>query len=344
ARAIDLYRRALAGEPRLALAQAGLAEAYLQEAIFHFGALDPRRAFDLAGQASRAALALDPSLASAHATLGHVAFLAERDFERAERHYRRAVEQSPPRAQAHQRYAWFLLTLGHRAAARRQIDLALDAEPLDVNANAAFGLFLHLVGENAAARTHLEATHRRHPDSALPLLPLARLAESEGRYRESLRWYRVAEKILGAETETRAGVAYASARLGRIADARAVLAELEARAASGEYVAQYHLAAVRLGLGERRAALDGLLRASEDRSLWLPWLRFDHRLAPLENEGAFRELLCSIGVDRPGSSSAPVAVADQGVGAAFFTASSTPSSKVRKLSTNIRASSRACAS
>ena len=68
---------------------------------------------------------------------------------------------------------------------------------------------------------------------------------------------------------------YAYARAGKVAEARAVGAQLR-RLTSEGYVSGYVLALYHLGLGERAQALDQLERAYDDRSwlvIMMTWIR-----------------------------------------------------------------------
>ena len=76
-----------------------------------------------------------------------------------------------------------------------------------------------------------------------------------------------------------AALAYNLAKAGRLEDSRRYARRLQETTRSN--VSPYHLAVVALGFGDARRAREQLLASWDDRSLWLPWLRFDHRLAPL---------------------------------------------------------------
>jgi hypothetical protein len=53
-----------------------------------------------------------------------------------------------------------------------------------------------------------------------------------------------------------------------------------------------------LGLGDKRWALDGLEKAYEVRSPWLPILKVDRAFDPLRSEPRFIELLKKVHLDK----------------------------------------------
>ena len=80
------------------------------------------------------------------------------------------------------------------------------------------------------------------------------------------------------------------AMTGQEAKARAILARLEALAAT-QYVAAYHLAHVHTGLGEQDAAIDCLERAFEQRSGGIYGVKGSYLFASLRGHPRFQALL-----------------------------------------------------
>jgi hypothetical protein len=60
------------------------------------------------------------------------------------------------------------------------------------------------------------------------------------------------------------------------------------------FVSRYHLAVVRLALGEREAALDDLETAAEGRDPWVVFLDADAALDPLRGEPRFERLVARV--------------------------------------------------
>src|SRR5207237_2285780 len=97
-KAIDYFNQAVAKDPNYALAYVGLADSYLL--LPNYGSTSSQEALPPARTATKKALALDDSLAEAHASLGLLATI-ELDLERAFSELERAVQLKPNYATGH---------------------------------------------------------------------------------------------------------------------------------------------------------------------------------------------------------------------------------------------------
>ena len=116
--ALSEFRAALDVDPTYAEAWAGIADTYVVPA----GAGLAEDALARARDAARRALALDSTLAEAHASLAY-GLMGEWAWEESEHHFRRAIELNPSYATAHQWYAELLVATNRAdeavASARR---------------------------------------------------------------------------------------------------------------------------------------------------------------------------------------------------------------------------------
>ncbi|HVS32758.1 MAG TPA: winged helix-turn-helix domain-containing protein, partial [Thermoanaerobaculia bacterium] len=133
-KAIEHFDRATQIDPEFGLAYAGLATAY--GALVGISLIPGSEAEleEKARAAAEKALALDPTLAEAYASLGGGKTSYFFDFEGAERDFRRAIELNPSYATARQWYAGHLWTTGRMTEARAQVDLAHQLDPFSFNA------------------------------------------------------------------------------------------------------------------------------------------------------------------------------------------------------------------
>lgn len=127
-RSVEYFTQAIELDPAFPLPYTGLADAY--HVLCVYGVLRPLHFYPKAKAAALRALELDPTLAEAHTSLAHVAFVYDLDHATAEREFLRALEINPRYAGAHHWYGWLLTVLGRSdeavAAARRAVEL----EPL----------------------------------------------------------------------------------------------------------------------------------------------------------------------------------------------------------------------
>jgi Flp pilus assembly protein TadD len=114
------------------------------------------------------------------------------------------------------------------------------------------------------------------------------MAEAEAACREAVR--------LAPDAAISAGLLILIvARAGRTAEARALLADLEARAAR-EYVSPVSLGTAYLGLGDLEAALGELERAYRERRGWVVYLDVEHLFEPLRGHPRFEDLRKRLGL------------------------------------------------
>jgi len=127
--ALTRYREALRLEPTLALAYAGLSQAYALALTYRYDLGEPpyevaARAFE----AADSAILLDPALADGYAARGYINVLLEMDVDAAESDFRRADQLAPNDAG---QLSWSARVLGARGSVDEALDFARRARDLD---------------------------------------------------------------------------------------------------------------------------------------------------------------------------------------------------------------------
>jgi tetratricopeptide (TPR) repeat protein len=168
-------------EPNFARALAGLADMGTIRRGGSGGHLAQRE--EIVAQAERA-IALDPTLAEPHATLGLLEFFSDWDFDAADRYFQQAVERNPSYAWAHLWRGQSLMTQGRVEEAMAENQRALEADPLAPRIASNTALLLLLASRPADA---LAAA-----DRSLSLLPGETQAQT---------WKTEALLMLGREAE-----------------------------------------------------------------------------------------------------------------------------------------------
>ena len=136
-RSIVSFAAAMQEDPGFATAYVGLADAY---ALLNLYDVDPPSdAYPNAREYALRALAIDPDLAEAHASLAYIKFYHERDRAGAELEFRRAIQMNPSYAQAHHWFALVLAAMGKPVDALSEIETAerLDPKSLSIKSAAA---------------------------------------------------------------------------------------------------------------------------------------------------------------------------------------------------------------
>src|SRR6202790_4312235 len=127
---LDYFQKAIAKDPKYALAYAGVAESFLQLGLTVV--IPGKEAFPKAREAAVKALVLDPSLAEAHTVLATVKFNNDWDCSGAEAEHKKPPALSPNYATAHFSYSWYLLAMGRLDEAMKEIERARDLDPFSV--------------------------------------------------------------------------------------------------------------------------------------------------------------------------------------------------------------------
>src|SRR5260370_433377 len=128
-RGVHYFEQAISVDPAFAPGFAGLADSYTL--LADYGLVSPGDIMPAAESAARKALALDPTLAEAHASLALIRSSYYWEWAEAEEHYLRAIELNPGYATAHH---WFavdhLAMLGRMDEAMVEIEIAQQLDPL----------------------------------------------------------------------------------------------------------------------------------------------------------------------------------------------------------------------
>ena len=289
---LEYLREAVTIDPTYAGAYAKLADAHIFLAMTRDVA--PKDSFPQARAAAERALAIDPTLGEARVSMGIIKFWYEWDWSGAEAEFRRAMEGHRPEPAARVFYGHLLSNLGDHTRATQELRRALDDQPYSPIANAIFAQALYYEHRYDESIAHLHKTLELDPALWLTHNILGRAYAWKGMHREGLQELDKAT-ALGGSLIVRATVGYTLAVSGKRDEARAILDDLNARAARG-YVPPSNLALVHLGLGQRDAALDRLEEAVEARDLLLTFLGVEPRWAELAGEPRFIAVLDKVGL------------------------------------------------
>ena len=245
--AIRHFEEAIALDSGYALAYAGLADCYSILRVYGWtpaGHSQPR-----ALDAVTKALALDPELPEAHFSKALYTFHFEEHWRLARQHFLDAIALSPRVAMFEAYFGLFLATEYDYDEARTRRDRALDLDPHSPLVHFLGACAACAMGETAAAGHHARRALELQPDWLGPRWPETVALLAEGRHGEAIA---AAERVIA---RTRApiylgvlGMVYACA--GRLADARALLQELDERQGRGEYIVPVARLSLHLGFGD----------------------------------------------------------------------------------------------
>ena len=288
-RGIEYLERAVARDPDYALLHAALADCYAIKTVF--AGEPPLPLFARAREAATRALALDPDLGDAHATLGHLRWRFEFDWSGAEEGYLRAIALDPRNATAHYRLALLRGFAGRFDEGLAEMEIARQLEPLWAPAAANHAWLLVLAGRYAEGEAEARRAIEIDPDFAHSRSVLGRALLGQQRYDEALEAFRSRK---GPGPGSYADVAVTLAAAGRLAEARQELDGLLVLSRQ-HYVPAYDIAIGYAAIGDQEAALDWLDKSVEERAN-MQAIRVDPALASLHANPRFKTIVKRVGV------------------------------------------------
>ena len=289
---ISYFQQAIAIDPSYALACVGLADAYRSLPIA--GEMSSTEFLPKAKAAAQKAIDIDDTLAEAHAELGFIIFWYDWNWNAAENQFKRALELNPNSADTHQSYAHLLSNTGRHAEALAEIKHSREIDPLNVRTNALEGQFLIHAGRTDEALAVLQRTFELEPNFWLAHLFASSAYIEKGMFAEAVAEARKAREISGVSTHPLAFLSYALAKLGKQAEARAVLEELF-KLSTERYVSPYSVAFAYNGLEERDKTLAWLERGYKERDPKMVFLKVEPKWNNLRSDSRFEDLLRRVG-------------------------------------------------
>ncbi len=281
--ALALYKRAIALDSNYArawggvgLAWWGLADVYVRSSV----------AYDSGQQAATIAIRKDSTLALGYALLGHAQWVLAHDWGGAERSFRRAMELEPRSPDVLFMNSIFLVGVGRTEEALSQADLGVALDPLSLfNSWWKETLYYEARRWDDVLAQH-KHTERLGPPFDYWEITYAAALREKGRYAEAIAAYDSAEARTHRPWH---GLAVTYARMGRTANARRVIAKLEALT-KREHVLPDALAMAYASLGDVPNAIRWLEQALEQKSSGV-WNLRSTEYDPIREDPRFQDIL-----------------------------------------------------
>ncbi len=279
------FEQAAKLDSNYAPAYAGLADYY-----WRTNEVSPRVAMPKAKEFALKALALDDSLADAHATLATIKFYGDWDWLGADTEYRRAIELGPSYAEAHRVYSDFLSEMGRHEQALAEIRTAQELDPLSTSTSLDVGWAYYYARQfdRAIEQCHKVLDLDPHSMSARDCVGSAQLGVAA--YDQAVSEFRNLAKASGDDPLRLASLGSAYAISGKRAQAEKVISELNG-ASKIHYVPAYLWTTIYAAMGEKDKAFHWLEKAYDEHDSYLVRLKVDPAMDPLRSDPRFQELL-----------------------------------------------------
>jgi TolB-like protein/DNA-binding winged helix-turn-helix (wHTH) protein/Flp pilus assembly protein TadD len=277
--AFALFQQAIALDPSFASPWAGKATTYHLWA--YRGQKYPKDAYPLAIEASQRALALDPNLASAHALMGTVHLVYNRDWISAKRELDNAVALDPDDAEAHHALSHYWVSVENFKLAHEESLRAQSCDPLNVSIAAHQAFELEEAGRYPEAVAAAEQAFRLDPRHTGTLYYMRVAYERWGKLQDAIATRRRAElNDPPPEALERALAESGPSGYWRL------LAEAEEQRHRKVPMSEIGLARAYAFLGETDHALDWLRQGIENRDPHIVYMKYEPTFA-MRNDPRF---------------------------------------------------------
>jgi serine/threonine-protein kinase len=290
---IEYFNQAIAQDRNYALAYSGLADCY---ALLNVYNVTPAiESYAHAQAAAKQALAIDESIAEAHASLAFVDYRYDWKWQESEEQFKQAIKLNPNYATAHQWYSAFLAASGRHNEAVAEIRRARELEPFSLT------IYSDLVRHLYYARRYDEAAQECakliEMDQAFARghVELGQILIQKGMLEEAIKEFHKALDLSVNNIGALTGLGHAQAVSGKKSEATKVLEQLNVLSKK-QYVSPYHSAVIYAGLGEKQRAIEWLEKSRDERFNWIPFIQVDPVFDPIRSEPKFREIVKTIGL------------------------------------------------
>jgi serine/threonine-protein kinase len=284
-------RKALEYDPNFALAYTGIASCYALMADLY---LPMEEAIPKAREAVQRALELDPQSAEAHVAQALVYYIGDWDFSAAEASLVRALELKPNDTLNITSYAMLLLEQGRGKEAVAHAQRAWQLDAMSEHNGIILSRILGRQGRFEEAQVITNKLLNRNPQSVPVLSCLAANLIQQGRLPEALEVIQrglVAQRHLSPLT----ALGYVQGRLGHLAEARKIAAEIEQLAKKQPVPPTWH-ARVYVGMNDPARALAVLQKGYAAHSQYMVALLAEPMLDGLRQDPQFITLVKQVGL------------------------------------------------
>ncbi len=288
-KAIQLFQAAIKKDPAYAVAYAYLADSY--RALMYNSNSAPADVLPQSEAAAKRALEIDDQLAEAHASLAADRADYEWDWAGGEREFQTALGLNPNSAFTHSSHAHFLRQEGKIEESIREGRRGVELDPVSAPGTFLLAQALYEARRYDEAVSQLRKTLDIEPRFWPAHLYLGKTLSEQGQFPEAVEELRKAGDFT-AEPYATIGNVYG--RMGRAADARKVIADLQEQSKKG-YVAPTNFAKVYIGLGDKDQAFAWLEKGYQQHDFWMAFLKGDPIFDSLRSDPRFQDLVRRIG-------------------------------------------------
>ncbi|HEX6773938.1 MAG TPA: hypothetical protein VF126_18015 [Acidobacteriaceae bacterium] len=288
-KAVEYLQESVDKDPGFAAAHAELANAYgwLGEA----GWLPYNEAFVRQKAEASKAIELDEALPEGHEELAAAEMNLNWAWNTAEGELKRALALNPNLAPAHAAYAFYLLRVGRAAEGLAEIQRELTLDPVSGRSFMNAGFAYYFARRYDEALRFMQRAYALEPNPADFFFPYGVIYAEKGDYAKAALDF----QQLGDQPHALGHLGNLDARMGKQAEARAILPKLEQRVAK-DGLGRYEIALIYAGLGDKEQAFAWLEKSLASHDKGMTYLKIDPCLDPLRRDPRFGDLVRRVGL------------------------------------------------
>ncbi|PYK78767.1 MAG: hypothetical protein DME38_09475 [Verrucomicrobia bacterium] len=245
----------------------------------------------------RKSLSLDDTLPEAYNALAAVEIYYKRDWDAAERAFRRGMELNPNFSDLHAHYGLCLAYFGRFDEAISQKERAMQLDPFFPGTNLHYGTVLFFAREYDRAAAQLAKTLDLYPDNAAVHQLFGDVCSKKHMKHEAITQWCAALNLTGRHEDARV-LEQVFATSGFDPAVRTVAAreleQLDAKHARGNYVPPAHYVFAHVRAGNLEHAFTWLPKMAEEPDWFALQLRVNPILDPLRDDPRFEKIACSV--------------------------------------------------
>lgn len=287
-KALEFFTRATEEDPRMAVAYAGLADAY--NLLAHYGACAPSDTWTKAASAAAQAVTLDDASSEAHASLAHLQATQDWEWVAAEREFQRAISLNPQNAVAH---LWYgvscLASLNRLDEALQEVKLAQAIDPVSSIISRNIALIHYYQRNLDLALEQSDLTIEQNPHFAAAYWTLGLVQEQRGELDEAVAALKRSIELSPPNPRVLGALGSVLARDGRREEAQKILHQLK-DLSDTRYISPFEPALINFNLGRRDEGFELLTQAFSDRCFELITIHIDPRFDSIRNDARYKTL------------------------------------------------------
>ncbi len=292
--ALTHFEKSIKQDSLFALPYASMAYAYTLIGVAGYGNIPRLLAEKKAKESVMKALAIDETLAEAHAALGYIRLRIDWDWEGAETELKRAIALKPGDATSHEWYALFLAIKVRLDEALKEMQKASELDPLSPSVNTGLARIYHFRNETGKALAQIKKTLELDPNYAEAHFTAGLTYFKEKNFQKAVPVLEKAVQLSGRRPVMLGLLAAAYRKIGKNDDMNNILAELERTPVTNDKL--YALSFIKNQLGQYDESYKILEKLLADKYGILIYMKVEKNLFNDPGSSRYQNLVNRMGL------------------------------------------------